>query len=170
MSFFSFVKKCGAEFSSFRSTALKAAIEVFEEASLQSCAANCAPDSKDAEDYVGESEEDVAESIADCVADCYDITDATARSAATGAAACAFSCAETAADKFDEVSNKCAKMKSTNCKKGNDCSKTCEADDKSCEKKVKKCLNEFEECEDCADEVEDSKKSVKKVGSELNKW
>ncbi len=92
------------------------------------------------------------------------------RAANPAEATCATTCAGTAAKKFDEVSKGCAKMKSTKCKQGKDCSKTCEADDKSCEKKVEKCLKEFEECEDCVDEVEDSKKSVKKVGKELNKW
>lgn len=112
----------------------------------------------------------MAESIKECVDVCYGITDETTRAAASGEAACALSCADTSAEKFEEVSNKCAKMKSTNCKKGSDCDLECAADDSSCEKKVKKCEKEFEDCEKCADEVKDSENSVKKVAKKYDEW
>lgn len=111
----------------------------------------------------------MAACIDECAADASN-GDAAARAANSSAETCAKACTGTAAKKFEEVSKGCAKMKSTNCKQGKDCSLTCSADDSSCEKKVKKCVKEFDECEECANEVDDSKNSVKKVGRELNKW
>ena len=176
---FSIVNDCGAEFSIFYASALQKNTEVFEDTSLQtnqealeSCAAQCKPDSKDADEFIGASEEEVAASMAACVDECYGIAsdDPAAREALSGEAACAISCAETSAEEFEEVSKDCAKMKSTNCKKGKDCDLECADGDSSCEKKVKKCEEEFEDCEDCADEVEDLEKSVKKVARAYDEW
>ena len=164
-----------------RASALQKNTEVFEDEdnslqnsddqdTLETCAAQCKPSSKDAATF---SEEEIASSMTACINQCYDTAsnnDPAARAALSDEKGCAVSCTEKAARKFEEVSKQCEKSKSSYCKRGKECDQTCEDDDKKCEKEVEECEEEFEECEECAEEVEEAEKSVRKVGKEFEKW